>query len=120
VHVYEKVARGTRRVVVPLSRKVELASKLLTLEPVPYPSHATNDPFEHRATWLQGAGGKEAFDLVALEDLKELRSQAASGTEVVVLDFRVHADEREALERDFMLQELCPGVQQLIPLADNH
>jgi hypothetical protein len=115
VLVYEHVVRGSKRVVVPLSRTVELASKVLTFRPVPYPAGASGDAFEHRAAWLLNGEAKEVFEFVALEDLGELQHRVDTGVNAVLLEFSIPTEQRAELESVFTVREICPGVQQLLP-----
>jgi 4-amino-4-deoxy-L-arabinose transferase-like glycosyltransferase len=118
VYLARLAGAGSARRIVPLSRNVEYASKLLVRKRVDDPrldSMTWND-YRARAVILPHA--EEAVRFVASEQMDELAREVASGTPVFLES--LYVDGREApvlaeLQRRFNLVQRAPYLFQLLP-----
>ena len=76
------VARNSARRILPFSRHVEYASKLLVRKRIENPQPPPIDWRDHRAPGLLRAGAEEAVPFVASERIPELVQAAQSGTPI--------------------------------------
>lgn len=76
--VYLKAFLSGRRVV-PLSRRVEHASKLVAWKKVPQPDPPPAGPYDHRCAGLKAGGAGEAVAFVAEERMDDLQALAGLG-----------------------------------------
>jgi hypothetical protein len=105
--------RGTSRLLIPTSRTVELASKVLTWNRVLPPSGIVVTPREHRAPWLLTGGAVEAYEAVAVDNPERVRVLLQGGRRVFLLDSRVSESERIALLSQFVITPACNGVEEI-------
>lgn len=78
------VARGSQRRIVPISRRVEYAGKLIAPEKIPDPEPPPQGPYDHRCAGLLRGGAQEAVRFVAEEQLDSIVEQNARGTRVFI------------------------------------
>lgn len=79
----EAVSAGSQRKLLPWSREIEYASKVVTLRKiVPPPGVKLDSPLEHRADWLLKFGAVDPFPLVAKDEKPEALQRAAQGKPV--------------------------------------
>ena len=110
--VYLQELLGPARTVVPLSRRVEYAGKLLAwrkIEPPP----VLPEWSDHRAPFLIEGGAEEAFKDVAAESIGRLKQAMQSGKKVY-LDVSAATDEERAVfEKEFVLEPAAPALYRL-------
>ena len=82
VYLERLAAHGSSRRIVPISRNVEYASKLLVSKRVDIPNVASLDWRDHRRPELLRGGAKEAVQFVASEQLDTLVALAKAGTPI--------------------------------------
>jgi hypothetical protein len=78
------VARESQRRVVPISRRMEYAGKLITPKKIPHPNPPPQNWQNHRCLGLLRGGAHEAIRFVASEQLDSIADQLSSGTRVFV------------------------------------
>jgi 4-amino-4-deoxy-L-arabinose transferase-like glycosyltransferase len=98
VYLERLAGRGSSRRMVPISRNVEYASKLLVPKRVEISNAAALDWRNSRNPALLRGGAKEAIEFVASEQLDALVAQATAGTPVF-LDTTFLGDEADVLNR---------------------
>jgi hypothetical protein len=79
VYLERMAASGSSRRIVPLSRRVEYASKLLAPQRIDHPNPPPLNWHDHRAAGLLGGGAQEAVRFVASEQIDTLATMAAAG-----------------------------------------
>ncbi|MBI2922114.1 MAG: glycosyltransferase family 39 protein [Planctomycetes bacterium] len=118
--VYLNLVLGpdNRRRVVPLSREVEFASKVITpmkvVAPDPYPVSA----WDHRCRGLLAGGAQEAVAVVVAEQSDLVRRWLKEGKAVYLDLTSLQPADREVihrLETEFTLQEVEPGLHLIRP-----
>lgn len=77
-------ARGSQRRIVPLSRNVEYASKVLVPKRIPQPQPPPRNWRDHRAPGLLRGGAEEAVNFVAVERIDALVDGIVRGTPVYI------------------------------------
>jgi hypothetical protein len=82
--VYTAFILGTddSREIVPLSRDVEYASKLITPRRIPAPDPPPRGPFDHRCAGLIKAGAHEAVEIVVTEQPALIAERLQAGRPV--------------------------------------
>jgi 4-amino-4-deoxy-L-arabinose transferase-like glycosyltransferase len=82
VYLERMASAGSARRIVPFSRRVEYASKLLAWRRIEHPDPPPADWRDHRAAGLLRGGAEEAVRFVASEQVESLVSSAAAGTPI--------------------------------------
>jgi 4-amino-4-deoxy-L-arabinose transferase-like glycosyltransferase len=82
VYLERMAASGSSRRIVPLSRRVEYASKLLAPQRIDHPNPPPANWHDHRAAGLLRGGAQEAVRFVASEQVDSLATMAAAGTPI--------------------------------------
>src|SRR5205814_8647525 len=82
VYLERMAATGSARRIVPLSRQVEYASKLLARRRIEHPDPPPVNWRDHRAAGLLRGGAEEAVHYVASEQVENLAATAAAGTPI--------------------------------------
>jgi hypothetical protein len=116
VYLGRLAAHGTARRIVPLSRNVEYASKLLAWKRVDNPQPPPVDWRDGRAPGLIRAGTPDAVSFVALEQLDAIAAAAAAGTPVFLDTSWVHPDDTTALDGfqgRFQFAQRAPELYEL-------
>jgi uncharacterized membrane protein YvlD (DUF360 family) len=116
VYLERLAARGTARRIVPLSRNVEYASKLLAWKRPDHPQPPLVDSEGRRAPGLIAAGNSEAVAFVATEQLDAIAAAAASGTPVFLDTSWVHPADTTSLgsfQGRFQFAERAPELYEL-------
>jgi len=118
VYLARLAGAGSSRRIVPLSRNVEYASKVLMRKRVDDPRLRSMNWYDGEALALLRPYGEEAIRFVACERMDELVSEAAGGTPVFLES--MFADGREAktlaeLQARFNLVQRAPYFFQLLP-----
>jgi 4-amino-4-deoxy-L-arabinose transferase-like glycosyltransferase len=108
VYLERLAGHGSSRRIVPISRNVEYASKLLVPRRVDLPNASKLNWRESRNNELLRGGAQEAVQFVASEQLEAIALQARAGTPVF-LDTTFIGDEGDVLNR---LQRLFVFVQR--------
>ena len=80
VYLERMAASGSSRRIVPLSRRVEYASKLLAPQRIDHPNPPPLNWHDHRAAGLLSGGALEAVRFVASEQIDSLATMAAAGS----------------------------------------
>lgn len=78
------VARGSQRRIVPISRHVEYAGKVIASKKISDPEPPPNSWYDHRCTGLLRGGAQEAVRFIASEQLDSIAEQIARGTRVFI------------------------------------
>jgi 4-amino-4-deoxy-L-arabinose transferase-like glycosyltransferase len=99
VYLERLAARGSARRIVPISRNVEYASKLLVPKRVDLPNPAALDWRYGRVSALLRGGGREAVHFVASEQIDAIAAQAAAGTPVFLDTTFVSRSDADVLNR---------------------
>jgi 4-amino-4-deoxy-L-arabinose transferase-like glycosyltransferase len=110
------VARGSHRHIVPISRRVEYASKLITPEKIPDPEPPPQDWDDHRCAGLLRGGAQEAVRFVAEEQLDSIVEQNAGGTRVFLDLVCIAPDDQPILaelEKRFLVVPLTKTLFEL-------
>jgi len=111
----ERLAGGASRRIVPISRNVEYASKLLVPKHVDLPNPSKLNWRISRNSELLRSGAREAVQFVASEQLEAIAAQAAAGTPVF-LDTTFVGDEGGVLSRfqqRFVFVQRAPFLYEL-------
>ncbi len=103
--------------VLPISRRVEYASKLIAPVRVPARDLSGVGPTDHRAQLLKDGGAQEVYATTALESLDALGREVQEGTTVLVDTESLAPEEAGQLKARFSLEALATGVHKLSPLA---
>jgi 4-amino-4-deoxy-L-arabinose transferase-like glycosyltransferase len=107
---------GTRRII-PISRSVEYASKVLAWRKIPNPVPAPSSPYDHRCKGLIDKGAEESVRFVALEQLGKIREAIREGTPVYLETSEARSRRCESdlkrLAEAFRLTETGPDLYQL-------
>lgn len=82
VYLERMAASGSARRIVPLSRRVEYASKLLAPRRIEHPDPPPVNWHDHRAIGLVRGGAEEAVRFVASEQVENLAARARAGTPI--------------------------------------
>ncbi len=115
VYLERLAGHGSSRRIVPISRKVEYASKLLVPKRVDLPNASKLNWRDSRNSELRRGGASEAVQFVASEQLESLATQAAAGTPVF-LDTTFVGDEADVLnrlQRRFAFVQRAPFLYEL-------
>lgn len=120
VYMDRLAAWKSRRMIVPLSRNVEYASKLLAPKRIENPQPPPRDWQDHRAAGLINGGAEEAVPLVASEQIDKLVAEAQTGRpiflELTAIAGRADADVVANLQKRFTFVERAPYLYELRPL----
>jgi hypothetical protein len=109
----EFVVRGSERILVPISRRTELASKVLVWDRIEAPPGVVIDPRDHRAQWLLQGGAEEVYPFVAVERPQLLNEAVTKGITVVVDREGASLEDSRILERHFSLEPFCAEFEKL-------
>lgn len=115
VYLERLAAHGSSRRIVPISRNVEYASKLLVSKRVDIPNAAGLDWRNHRFPQLLLGGAKQAVNFVASEQLDALVAEAAAGTPVFLETTYLgnEADVLNHLQERFIFLQRAPFLYEL-------
>ncbi len=121
VYLDRLAARNSDRLIVPLSRRVEYASKVLVRKRIDHPEPPPRHYGDVRAEGLLRGGAEEAVPFVASEQLETL-VEMATGGRPVFLESSTHVGPADAeivdqLQRRFVFTERAPNLHQLQPRA---
>jgi hypothetical protein len=114
VYLERLAASGSSRRIVPISRNVEYASKVLTPKRVDLPNVASLNLHENNNDLLRGHA-EQAVKFVASEQLDAIAAQAAAGTPVFLDTTFVgeEADTLNRLEKRFTFLQRAPFLYEL-------
>lgn len=116
------LGRESRRTIVPMSRRIEYANKVLTARRIPSPDPPPQGWSDHRCPGLLRGGAEEAVPLVAEEQLGRLAEEVDRGS-AVFFDSTFLDDNRgglaQALEKRFRIVEVAPFLFRLDPAPGN-
>ncbi|MBU0729768.1 MAG: glycosyltransferase family 39 protein [Proteobacteria bacterium] len=110
------VARESQRRIVPISRGVEYAGKIIAPEKIPDPDPPPQSWRDHRCAGLLRGGAQEAVRFVAAEQLDSIAEQQARGTRVFIdLLYVVPADQPilDELNKRFIVVPLTKTLFEL-------
>jgi 4-amino-4-deoxy-L-arabinose transferase-like glycosyltransferase len=116
VYLERLAGRGSSRRIVPISRSVEYASKLLVRKRIDLPNPSALDWRNSRLIDLRRAGAVEAVQFVASEQLDSLVAQAAAGTPLFLESTFVGESDAEVLnqlQQRFKLVARAPFLYEL-------
>jgi hypothetical protein len=112
------VCRNSKRRVVPISRSVEYADKLIAYEKVVNPTPPPKHCYDHRCAGLLNGGAKEAVLFVATEQFQQLADEVRKGTAVfLATPYLSQADAKivKRIRDAFDLVCISPWIYQLKP-----
>ena len=115
VYLERLAGHGSSRRIVPISRNVEYASKLLVPKRVNLPNPSKLNWRNSRNNELLRGGAQEAVQFVASEQLEAIATQAAAGTPIF-LDATFLGDETDVLSRlqqHFVFVQRAPFLYEL-------
>lgn len=117
--VYLRIINGfeSNRTFLPVSRRVEYASKLISWTRVDHPDPLPKHALEHRAPGLLAGGARDAVQVVALEELKELKRQVAEGQPIFIDTAFVELGELEQFKSEFELKPIGAELFALRPFS---
>jgi 4-amino-4-deoxy-L-arabinose transferase-like glycosyltransferase len=116
VYLERLAGHGSSRRIVPISRYVEYASKLLVRKRVDLPNPSALNWRDSRLIDLRRAGAVEAVQFVASEQLDALVTQAAAGTPIFLDSTFVGESDAEVLnqlQQRFKFVQRAPFLYQL-------
>jgi hypothetical protein len=113
VYAEPLLVRGTKRVVVPVSRRVEYASKVVAWRKLEFEPPSDRDPEVVPRASLLETGGQEAVTYVALEAMDALREQIRSGAQVFLDESLLASEEMEILSKHFVMKPVAPKLYLL-------
>ena len=119
VYLARMAAQGTSRQIVPLSREVEYASKVLAPARIDNPKPPPANWHDHRSVGLIRGGAKEAVPFVATEQVENLAAEAQGGTAVFLEGTFLAPSDAPAitqLKKCFGFTKRAPGLYELRPL----
>ncbi len=117
VYLDRLAAGGSTRFIVPLSRRVEYASKVLVRKRIDHPEPPPRSSGDQRAEGLLRGGAEEAVPFVASERMAELAAAAGLGAPIF-LDTSVLAGPAdtgivEQLGKQFVFVQRAPSLYEL-------
>lgn len=112
VYLERMAAAGSSRRIVPLSRRVEYASKLLAPRRIDHPNPPPANWHDHRATGLLRGGAQEAVRFVASEQIESLATMAAAKTPIFL-------EASYLVQTDAAVLAQLKGRFELVPRAPN-
>lgn len=104
--------RNHRRIL-PISRRIEYASKLVAYSRIESPDPPPQSATDHRCDGLKKGGAVEAVPDVAVEILDDLVAAEKNGVQLFVDTSLLEADELDVLSKRFAMQPLSTHLQQL-------
>jgi hypothetical protein len=115
VYLERLAGRGSARRIVPISRNVEYASKVLVPKKVDLPDASKLNWRVSRNPALLRGGAQEAVQFVASEQLDAIVAQAAAGTPVYLESTFLgdEADVLAALQQRFVFLQRAPFLYEL-------
>lgn len=117
VYLERLAARGSDRRILPLSRDVEYASKVLVRKRIAHPDPPLHDGPEPRPAGLLRGGGEDAIKFVAAEHAAEVKDEVARGAPVFVDVTGTSAADKWLLDRFAERFHFIPRAQNLYQLA---
>lgn len=114
------VCRHSQRRAIPISRRVEYASKLLAREKIVDPMPPPKNWRDHRCPGLVNGGAEEAVALVVAERFQELHAMTQSGQPVFLATVYLADDDLDVLNRiaaEFEVRQVAQFLYQLHPKA---
>jgi 4-amino-4-deoxy-L-arabinose transferase-like glycosyltransferase len=119
--LYARIVDGfsTGREYLPVSRRVEYASKLLSWERVEHPEPEPASWSDHRAQGLIEAGAMEAVPRVAEEMIDDLKKQLGSGRRIFIDTTLIRPLELAKWRNEFELKPVAQGLSELRPFAQS-
>jgi hypothetical protein len=113
------IGKDSKRRVIPISRRVEYASKLIAYkriqDPVPPPLNCV----DHRCQGLINGGARDAVPYVASENLSSLQNELTEGTRVFVDTAFMTAEDVEILNESKLFR-FSPCAEFLYELHNDH
>lgn len=98
---------------IPVSRRVEYASKLLAPRKLDIGDPTAISPTDHRNARLRSAGAMEALTGTALTDPQLILRLLSRGVVVLIDTPSLSSDEREALDARFRIEPVGSGVERI-------
>ena len=117
VYLGRLVARNSGRLIVPISRRVEYASKLVARTRIKNPQPPPRNWRDQRSEGLIRGGAEEAVSFVAEERLSELAAEAAKGRPIFLESSALvgprDGDIVKQLRQTFLFVERAPDLYEL-------
>jgi len=117
VYLEYMVGKGSQRRIVPISRSIEYANKLIAYRKIQDPTPHPRDALDHRCPGLANGGAKEAVPYVAVENLDDLRAELAKGRRVFVETTSMAPEDMEVLSKSekFVFSRRADFLYELEP-----
>jgi hypothetical protein len=120
VYLEYMLGNDSQRRIIPISRSVEYANKLIAYKKIQNPVPPPLDWTDHRCDQsLRNGGAGDAVPYVASENLIDLRNQLTKGTRVFVDTSFMTAEDGEILNQSKMFQ-FSPCADSLYELHTDH
>ncbi|MBN2300900.1 MAG: glycosyltransferase family 39 protein, partial [Lentisphaerae bacterium] len=119
VYLEFMVGTGTNRKVIPFSRSVEYASKLLVSERIAHPHPLPSHWSDHRCRGLIKSGAKEVIPFVATENMEAIAAAVRNGQSVYLNTSRMAASDYDSalrLKNMFNLEQQSMHLYKLGPM----
>lgn len=118
LYVERRAIWGTERVLIPVSRRVEYASKVVAQSKISGLTLSPADRFQHRSAAVLAQGARDVYPYVAIDNGAELVLLLKGGPSMGKLDIfledtAIIDSERAALEEKFTLTPVRDGVFKL-------
>lgn len=113
VYVEPWVLRGTKRRVLPYSRRIEFASKVVAWSTPAYDEGLPTNPHEVPRQYLLTRGGLDAVTAVASEDPEIISEALSMGTPVFVDTSALEPHEIERFSEQFAMREVAPALFEI-------
>jgi len=97
---------NSARVFIPISRRVEYASKLISFSTLSFGAVLPANVFEHRSNLVKRAGGQDAVQATATEMLEDLAAFAEKGQALYLDGSELTQDEMSTILKHFRLEKL--------------
>jgi MFS family permease len=111
--VEQKTVYGTERVLIPVSRRIDYASKVVTPNAIDSLSPPPSGPFDHRAEALLKGGAQEIYSAVAVDNPEIIKKYLITGRDVFLEKTAISNEELQSLEKDFVLERITEQVYRV-------
>lgn len=113
-------AKESQRRIIPLSRSIEYANKLITPKKIPNPDPAPKNWQDHRCAGLINGGAREAVKATASEQIDFITQQIVNGHKVYVNTTHVQENDKAILREMEKRFVFIPLTKDLFELQNRH
>ncbi len=120
VYVEPFVLRGSKRVFLPYSRRIEFASKVVAWNELEFsPPYPTN-PHEVPRGYVLGSGGKDVVSWVAVDDHQVIHQALEAGRPVFFETSSLDQADIDAFTHRFVVKEVAPALYAVVSPWHEH